>query len=122
MATEPEAAPHLSHLLGGLGRSVPVHVWSVEQQVDQRSTLRSQSHMHLRTIAKVNERDLEAGCAFSLWGDGQLVQSEIHEKSLNKNTRLKGTSRNFLSTILRKHRRPREGGAFRGWSGCVGTC
>lgn len=95
-ATEPAAAPHLSHLLGGLGRSVPVHVWSVEQQVDQRSTLRSQRHARLRRIAKVNERDVEGGCAFSLRGDGQLVQSEIHEKSLDENTTLKGTCSSFL--------------------------
>lgn len=112
--TELPAAPHLSHLLGRLGRSVSVHVWSVYQQVDQRSTLRSQSHVCFWTIAKVNERDVDEGCAFSFWSNGQLVQFDIHENSLDKNTRLKSSSSIFLSTMLRKPRKPREGWALAG--------
>lgn len=99
----PPATPHLSHLVGRLRHSVPVHVWSVYQEVDQRPTFGYPSHAGFWSIAEVDERGISDGWTFSFRSNGKLIQFDIHKNSLDKNTRYKGYSSIFLSTILGRH-------------------
>lgn len=111
---EPPAASHLPHLLCRLGRSASLHVRSVYQQVDQRSTLRSHSQVCFWTIAKVNERDVDEGRAFHFRSDGKLIQFDIHENSLDENTRLKGKSRILLLPHVKETGNPGKHGPLGG--------
>lgn len=100
----PPAVPHLSHLVQRLRCSVSVRVGSVDQEVDQRPTVRSPGQVCFWSAAKVNERRVHDGCASSFRSNGELVQCEIHKGSLDKNTASKGKSSIFSSTVLGKHR------------------
>lgn len=120
--------PHLSHLVRRLGHSVSVRVWGVDQEVDQRPTGSSQSHVRLRGVAEVDEREVRAGRARSSRGDAQLVQRDAHENSLHENTRQR--RRSGLCRPLGKQASPcprwlavwkaKEGGRGGPWEGRAG--
>lgn len=87
--------PHLSHLMGRLRRSVPVHIWSVYQEVDQRPAFGCLSHAGFWSIAEVDERGISEGWTFSFWSNGKLIQFDIHKNGLDKNTRYKAILASF---------------------------
>lgn len=103
-STESPATPHLSHLMGWLRHSVPLHVWSVYQEVDQRPAFGYPSQAGFWSIAEVDERGISEGWTLGFRSNGKLIQFDIHKNSLDKNTRHKGDSSIFLSTILGRHR------------------
>ena len=99
---EPPATSHLCHLVERLGRGGSVHVRSVDQQVNQRSAFRARSHACFWSTAQVHKRGADEGWALSFRSDGKLLQSKIHKNRLDENTRSKGNSGTFWSTMLRK--------------------
>lgn len=94
-STESPTTPHLSHLMGWLRHSVPVHVWSVYQEVDQRPAFGYPSQAGFWSIAEVDERGISEGWTLGFRSNGKLIQFDIHKNSLDRTQDIKAILASF---------------------------